>query len=127
MARFVYQKIFQRRKQVRAKSSFFLAHAVQIFAFQDQSEKALCKILRLLWPGTLSPHEAINGSPIGAAKSFKRLLCRWRFTLRLQHQAPVRRGKRRRAVKSISANRGQWSDSLIHPHSVRILTTTLKQ
>jgi len=31
----------------------------------------------------------------------------------LQHHAPVRGSKRHRAVMSISANRGQWSDLIL--------------
>src|SRR4029453_5060607 len=65
----------------------------------------LRKILCLRWANALSSEEAINGSPIGATKLFKRFLCRGRFALRLHHHAPVRGGKRRRTW--ISANRTQ--------------------
>src|SRR5262249_2858913 len=56
---------------------------------------------------TTSPNETVNGSPICAAKLFERFLCRRRFALCLQHHAPMRRGKSRPAVMSISANRAQ--------------------
>ena len=65
------------------------------------------KVLCFRRRDALSPNEAINGSPISATKFFERFLCRWRFALCLQHYAPMRSGKRRRAVMSISANRAQ--------------------
>src|SRR6185312_9333953 len=54
-----------------------------------QGEKPLRDILRFLWSGTFSPNEAVDRSPVSTAKVFKRFLCRWRFTLCLQHHAPV--------------------------------------
>src|SRR5262245_60919226 len=104
-ATFVSQKMLQCREQIRTQSPLLFAHSAQIPALQQHSKKTLCKILRLLQPSTLSPHEAVNGSPINPAEFFECFLCRWRFALRLQHDAPVRGGKRRRAVISISANR----------------------
>src|SRR6266567_6618495 len=94
MARLVGQKILERRNKIRTKSPLFLTDGIQIFALQQQREKTLGQILCLLWPNTLSPHEAINRSPINAAELFERLLRRWRITLRLQHHAPVRGSKR---------------------------------
>ena len=64
------------------------------------------KVLRVRRSDPLSPDEAINGSPVCAAKLFERFLCCWRFALRLQHHAPVRRGKCR-AVISIFVARTQ--------------------
>src|SRR4029453_11747961 len=97
--------MFHRRKQIRAQSSLLFAHSAEVPAFQQERKKTLRKILSFLRPGTLSPHKAVNGSPINPAEFFKCLLCRWRFPLCLQHHAPVRGGKRRRALISISADR----------------------
>src|SRR5207237_8608298 len=78
---FVGQKVFQRGEQVRTQSSLLFAHSPQIPALQQKSKKTLRKILRFLRPSALSPHKAVNGSPINAAEFFKCLLCRWRFAL----------------------------------------------
>src|SRR6266513_2048539 len=102
---FVGQKVLQRGEQVRTQSPLLFAHSAQISALQQKSKKTLRKILRFLRPGPLSPHKAVNGSPINPAEFFKCLLCRWRFALCLQHDAPARSSKRRRAVISISADR----------------------
>jgi hypothetical protein len=69
-------------------------------------KKTLSEILRLFRPGPLSPHETINRSPVRAAKFLESLLCRGCWTLRFQHYAPMRGGKRRAAIGA-SANRGQ--------------------
>jgi hypothetical protein len=74
--------MFERHKQIRTKSAFFSPHSAQIPAFEKQRKKTLREILRLLGPDILSPNEAINRSPISAAKLLKRFLSRWRFTLR---------------------------------------------
>jgi hypothetical protein len=56
----------------------------------------LLKIAQSVTPKTwsylppLSPHKAVNGSPINAAKFFQSLLRRRRFTLCFQHHAPMR-------------------------------------
>src|SRR5213596_2096390 len=102
---FVGQKVLQRGEQVRTQSSLLFAHSAQIPALQQKSEKTLREILRFLRPSPLSPHKAVNGPPINPAEFSKCLMCRRRFTLCLQHHAPVRSDKRRRAVISISANR----------------------
>src|SRR5437867_11730754 len=65
---FVGQKVLQRGEQVRTKSSLFFADSIQILAFQYQSEKTLSEILCVLGPSALSPHKAINGSPICATE-----------------------------------------------------------
>src|SRR5207245_8538910 len=101
----ISQKVLQRREQIRTQSPLLCAHSALIPALQQKSKKTLRKILRFLRPGPLSPHIAVNGSPINPAEFFKCLLCRWRFALCLQHHAPVRSSKRRRAVISISADR----------------------
>src|SRR5439155_17128595 len=46
----------------------------------------------------MSPHVAIDRSPIGAAKFFESVLCRWGFALRLEHHTPVRGSKYGRAM-----------------------------
>ena len=61
----------------------------------------------------MSPNEAVNGSPVCAAKLFERFLCRRRVALRLQHYAPMRGGKCRRAVMIISAERAQRSQVVL--------------
>src|SRR5438093_4644586 len=104
-ATFVDQKVLQRREQIRTQSPLLFAHSAQIPPLQQKSKKTLRKILRFLRPGPLSPHKAVNGSPINPAEFFKCLLCRWRCALCLQYHAPVRSSKRRRAVISISADR----------------------
>src|SRR6476659_5016145 len=103
----VGQKIFHCPKQIRTKPSFFLADGIQTSALQELSEKPLGNILCCLSPNALSPNEAINWAPIGAAKLLQRLLCRWRFPLCLQHHAPVRGRKRYRARIGASANPAQ--------------------
>src|SRR5207248_11184401 len=80
-AAFVDQKVLQRREQIRTQSPLLFAHSAQIPALQQESEKTLRKILRFLRPGPLSPHKAVDGSPINPAEFFKCLLCRWRFAL----------------------------------------------
>src|SRR5207248_4527803 len=102
---FVGQKVLQRGEQVRTQSSLLFAHSAQIPALQQKSKKALREILCFLRPSSLSPHKAVNGPPINPAELFKCLMCRRRFALRLQHDAPVRGSKCRRGVISISANR----------------------
>src|SRR5262249_42271452 len=93
------------REQIRTQSTLLFAHSAQIPALQQKSKKTLREILCFLRPSPLSPDKAVNGSPIDAAELFKCLLCRGRLALCLQHHAPVRGSKRRRAVISISANR----------------------
>src|SRR5262249_34850293 len=95
---FVGYKVLQRREQIRTQSPFLFAHSAQIPALQQKCKKSLRKILRFLRPRPLSAHKAIDRSPINAAKFFECFLCRWRFTLCLQHDAPVRGSKRRRAM-----------------------------
>ena len=58
--------------------------------------------------GALSPDETINWRPIRAAKFFERCLRRGCWTLRVEHNAPMRRGKRRAAIGAF-VNRGQRS------------------
>src|SRR3954469_11802770 len=81
-----------------------MSDGAQIFALQQEREKALGNILCLFGPETLPPHEGINGSPIGAAKLLECYLCRGRIILRGQHQAPVGGRKRRRALVKTSAH-----------------------
>src|SRR5262245_34331578 len=96
--------MFQRPKKKRTKASFFPADGSQASMLQQICEKSLGDILCFFWPNTLSLHETINRSPICAAKVLQRLLCRWRFTLCLQHHGPVRGRKRDRPVLCASAN-----------------------
>src|SRR5438552_17999056 len=117
MTRLVGQKIFDRRKQVRTKPSPFLANSIQVSALQLQCEKTLSEILRLFSPNTLSPQEAVNGSPIRATKFFERFLCRWRFALRFKHYAPVRGSKGHCAVLRASDKRGQRTHFIIGTHA----------
>src|SRR5215468_878011 len=60
MARLVGKKILERHNEIRTKSPLLLAHCIQIFALQQQREKTLGEIFRLLWPNTLPPHEAVD-------------------------------------------------------------------
>src|SRR5262245_3789012 len=90
--------MFHRRKQVRTKSASFLPYTVQIFALEQQREKALGKIFGVLSAGAVPPHVAIDRPPIRAAKFFESLLCCRRFTLCLEHHTPVRSSKNRRAL-----------------------------
>src|SRR5207248_10630656 len=101
---FVGQKVLQRGEQVRTQSPLLFAHSAQIPALQQESKKTLREILRFLRPSSLSPHKAVNGPPINSAQFFKCLLCRRRFALCLQHDAPVRSGK---CDASVSANPSQ--------------------
>src|SRR5439155_17075350 len=98
-------------------SPLLCAHSAQIPAFQQKSKKTLREILRFLGTNTLSSHNAVNGPPINPAELFKCLMCRRRFALSLQHHAPVRSDKRRRAVISISANRAQLSHLVLRRHT----------
>jgi len=109
--------MFERHKQIRTKSPLFFPDDVQISAFEQQREETLREILRLLWPNPLSPHEAIDGSPISAAKFFERFLCRWRFALRFKHYAPVRGSKGHCAVLRASDKRGQRTHFIIGTHA----------
>src|SRR5262249_32621963 len=93
----VSQKIFQRPKQIRTKSSFVLANRIETVALQKLCKKPLSNILRLLWPKPLTSHKAMNGSPIRATKLFEGFLCCRRSALRLQYYAPVRGAERTRA------------------------------
>src|SRR5262245_5774769 len=87
--------MFQRPKEKRTKTPFFLANGSEAFVLQQIREKTLGKTLCFLRANALSLHEGVNGSPINAAKFFQRFLCCRRFTLRLYHDAPVRAGKLR--------------------------------
>src|SRR5437868_14945344 len=58
----------------------------------------MANILRRLWSEALSSDEAIDRSPINAAKLFERFVCGGRLILRGQHHAPVRRRKCDRPV-----------------------------
>src|SRR5947199_262069 len=111
--------MFERHKQIRTKSPLFFPDDVQISAFEQQREETLREILRLLWPNPLSPHEAIDGSPISAAKFFERFLCRWRFNLCLQHDAPMCRRKRDTTLLSRNCwtNAGQRSHLILRRHT----------
>jgi F0F1-type ATP synthase beta subunit len=73
--------MFERHKQIRTKSPLFFPDSAQISAFEQQRKKTLREILCLLGFDTLSPNEAINRSPISAAKLLQRFLSRWRFVL----------------------------------------------
>src|SRR4029077_12909128 len=70
------EEMFQRREKIGTQSSFLLADSIQIAPLQQQREKTLSKIFRVLSPYALSSHETINRSPISAAEFFQRLLCR---------------------------------------------------
>src|SRR5260370_98246 len=96
----VRHEMLERSQKKGTQAALLLSHGLEIFALENQGKKTLSEILRLLWPNTLPPHEAINGSPVSAAKTFQRLLGRRRFTLCLQHHAPVRSGKCDRAAST---------------------------
>jgi hypothetical protein len=64
-------------------------------------------IIRFLASSALSPDEAINRSPISAAKFFERFLCCRRFTLCREHHTPMRCGKRNDAILRIRVRRPQ--------------------
>src|SRR5207247_40710 len=88
------KKIFQCPKQKRTKTSFFLPDGTQPYALHQLRKKTLRNILRLLSSKAHSSDEAIDKSPISAAKVVQGLLCRGRFALRLQHLGPLSGGKR---------------------------------
>src|SRR5439155_1368211 len=71
---------------------------------EEPREKTLSKILGLLPHSALSSYEAINGSPVSAAKLLERRLCCWRWALRFHDHAPMRGGKRDRPVSRAWAN-----------------------
>src|SRR5436190_17504817 len=79
---FADEKMLQRRQQVRTQASLLSSNIIKIPALQQQGKKTLGKIFRFLWPRAFSPDEGVNGSPVGTAKPFERLLGRWRSTLR---------------------------------------------
>src|SRR4029077_16744275 len=103
----VSKKKLQCSKQKRTKASFFLPDRTQPFPLKQLREKTLRDILRLLSPKALSSDEAIDRSPINAAKPFERFMCGRRFTLRCQHHAPVGGRKCNRVPFRISADRAQ--------------------
>src|SRR5207245_10253273 len=86
----VGQKIFHRREQKRAKSPLFFADGTETPALQYLRKKSLGNILRLCRSNALSPEEAVDRSPVHAAKFLERFVCSWRFSLRLKHHAPMR-------------------------------------
>src|SRR6266496_5219118 len=85
----VRQKMFERGEQIGTQAPFLFADTFQIATLQQQCKETLSKIFRFLRLNALSPNEAINRSPISAAKFFERRLCCWCWTLRLQHHTPV--------------------------------------
>src|SRR5262245_15880110 len=103
----VRQEMLQRCEQVRTQASFFLANGIQIPALEQERKKPLREIFCLLRFGAMSPHETINGPPVGAAEFFERCLCSWRGTLCLQDHAPVCSRKGRRTLMNPSANCAQ--------------------
>src|SRR5206468_7791176 len=90
--------MFKCPKQIRTEVSLFPAHRTQAFALQQIREKTLGDILRFFRPNTLPLYEGINGPPINAAEFLERFLCRGRFTLCLQHHAPMRCSKAHRSI-----------------------------
>src|SRR5262245_15376891 len=99
--------MFDGCQQVRAQASFFFANIIKVAALQQQDKKRLSKILRFLWCSAFSPDEAINRSPVGAAKFFQRLLSRWRLPLCFKDHAPVGGRKRSGTVLRAFADRAQ--------------------
>src|SRR6266478_343768 len=85
--------MFHRCKQIRTQTSLFLPDSFEVPPLQQPRKETLGEILRLLWSNTLSPYEAVNRSPISAAKLLQRFPCCWRFALRLKYHAPMRGGK----------------------------------
>src|SRR4030095_9461958 len=100
--------MLQRREQIRPQAPLLFAHTAQIAALQQESKKTLREILGVLGADTLSSHKPVEWPPISPAKLFERLLRRWRFTLRLQHHAPMRSSKCDRSALRTSANFSQW-------------------
>src|SRR5215211_2431884 len=83
----VRHEMLERREKKRTQPALFLTHGLEILAVQNQREKPLRDILRLVSATTLSPHESVNGPPISAAKILQRLLGCRRFTSRRRHYA----------------------------------------
>src|SRR5207249_10350384 len=81
--------MFQRGQEIRTQAPFLFADRFQIATFQQQCKKTLSEILRFFGLDTLSPYEAINWSPVCAAKLFECLLRCGRWPLRREHNAPV--------------------------------------
>src|SRR6266542_4660103 len=103
---FTDKKMLQRCQQIRTQPSFLLANIVEIPALQQQRKEPLCKIFRLLGTSALTPDETIDRSPISAAKFFQCLPGFRGLTVRFQHHAPMRRGKRDTAALRA------WGDSI---------------
>ncbi len=113
---FIGQKIFQRLKQIRTKPPLLLPDSIQAFTLEQRCKKTLGKILRFLMAASLPPNECVKWPPVNAAKCFERLASRRRFTLRLQHHAPMRGGECHRTMLRISAN-GARGSHLISRHA----------
>src|SRR6184192_4176359 len=96
--------MFQRPKKKRTKASSFPADGSQTFVLEQICEESLGEIFSFFWPTTLSLHKTVNGSPVNTAEFFPRFLRRWRFTLRLQHHAPVRGRERGPAILPARTN-----------------------
>src|SRR4029077_3606176 len=92
----VNEKIFQCPKQIRTKASLFPADGSQVSVLQQICEKSLGDIFCLLRSSALSLHEAVDRTPINAAKFFQGFLRSGRFTLCLYHDTPVSSTKQRR-------------------------------
>src|ERR1041385_625917 len=88
--------MFKRCEQIGTETSFLFADSIEVSALQDQCEEALSEIFCLFRVGALPSYETVDRAPVGATKLFERFLCCRRFTLRLQHYAPVRGRKRDR-------------------------------
>src|SRR5215472_2312077 len=67
----VCQEMFERGKQIRPQPSFLLANRIEITARKQQREKALSEVFCLLRWSALTPHKAVDRSPIRAAKPFQ--------------------------------------------------------
>ncbi len=64
---FAGEEMLQRGQKIRAQPPFIFANRIEIATLEEQRKKTLGKIFGLLRSCTLSPDEAINRSPVGAA------------------------------------------------------------
>src|SRR4029453_4989561 len=92
------QKTFEGYEEIRAQTSLLAADRVQISMFKQTRKKFLNQILCLFSCNALPPGKSVEWSPISAAEYVECLLRSGRFALRLQHYAPMSRGKRQSAT-----------------------------
>src|SRR5207302_7259889 len=75
-------EMFQRGEEKGAKLAFGAVGGDQIVFVEDLFEKALSQILGIMRRVTAPADKDVKGIPVVAAELFKRLMGRWRSTLR---------------------------------------------